>query len=118
MKKLLLLLNFALLVSFAAFGQAANTATINFTGVTQYTDNTAIPATAVKTYDLYQGVKGAAKTRVGTFSSGGSISTGLLTGKEYCWDVVAIVDGVSSAHSNEGCKNFVGTPGAVTITVT
>jgi hypothetical protein len=105
------------LISFAAIAQAANVATITFSGVTSYTDGTAIPGTAVKSYDLYQGVKGGTKVRVGGFTSGGQITTGLLTGKEYCWHVIAIVDGVSSTPSNEACKNFVGIPGTVTITV-
>jgi hypothetical protein len=106
------------LISLAAIGQIANTATITFTGVSAYMDGTPIPSTAVKIYDLYQGLKGRTKTRVGSFSSGGQITTGLLSGAEYCWDVVAIVDGVASDHSGEGCKKFNNIPGVVVITVT
>jgi hypothetical protein len=70
------------------------------------------------TYELYQGVKGAARVKVGAFTSGGQITTGLLTGNEYCWHVTATIDGSTSAPSNEACKRFTGTPEAVTITVT
>ena len=119
--KLLLLLLIA--ASFPALAQTANTATITFAPSTVYSDGTPYPSSAVVTYDLYQGVKGGSKVRVGTFTSGGSITTGLLTGNEYCWDVVTLVKigtvaTESSAHSTEACKNFKGTPGVVTITVT
>ena len=112
---------FALLLA-AVPALGANTATITFSPSTTYTDGTAYPAGAVVTYDLYQGAKGAAKVKVGAFTSGGSITTGLLTGNEYCWDVVTVVKigtaaAAQSDHSVEGCKNFVGVPGVVTITV-
>ena len=105
-----------------AQAQAANTATITFSPSTKYSDGTNYPANAVVTYDLYQGVKGATRVKVGAFSSGGTITTGLLTGNEYCFDIVTVVKigtspALESAHSNEACKNFVGTPGVVTITV-
>lgn len=112
---------------FAAYKAVAqsqpNTATITFSPSTTYTDGTAYPTGAVVVYDLYQGIKGATKTRVGAFSSGGSINTGLLTGNEYCWDVVTVVKvGTApvtlSDHSAEACKNFAGKPGVVVITVT
>lgn len=107
----------------SAHAQAVNTATITFQGSTTYTDGTAYPAGANVVYDLYQGVKGAPKVKVGTISSGGQVNTGLLTGIEYCWDVVTVVKvgtapATQSDHSTEGCKNFAGKPGVVTITVT
>lgn len=104
---------------FSTLALGANVATIQFTGPTAYVDGTPILPTADKYYDLYQGLKGAPKVRVGTVIAGGQVTTGLLTGKEYCWHVVAVVDNVPSAPSNEACKNFVGlVPGTVTITVT
>jgi hypothetical protein len=106
----------------AAYAQAANTATITFSPSTQYTDGTAYPSGAVVSYNLWQGLKGATRVKVGAFSSGGSISTGLLTGSEYCWDVTTVVTigGVAteSAHSVADCKKFDGTPSVVVITVT
>lgn len=112
-----------LLVVSDAFAQTANRATITFEPSTRYTDGTVYPTGAVVSYDLYQGLRGAAKTRVGTVTSGGNITTGLLTGNEYCWDVVTLVKigtaaAVESAHSTEACKSFAGTPSVVTITVT
>jgi hypothetical protein len=106
-----------------AHAQAVNTATITFQGSTTYTDGTAYPAGATVVYDLYQAVKGAPKVKVGTIASGGQINTGLLTGIEYCWDVVTVVKvgtapAAQSDHSTEACKNFAGKPGVVTITVT
>lgn len=102
----------------SALAQAQNTATISFDPVTKYVDGTTIPTTAVVRYDLYQGLKGRVKTLVGAFTSGGSITTGLLPGAEYCWDVIAVVDGVPSDHSVEGCKKFNNVPGTVVIRVT
>lgn len=106
-----------------ANAQAVNTATITFSASTTYTDGTAYPSGAVVAYDLYQGVKGAPKVKVGTIVSGGAVNTGLLTGIEYCWDVVTVVKVgtapvTQSDHSAEACKNFAGKPGVVTITVT
>ncbi len=126
MKSKILSFLIATLVMFAlpALAQSANTATITFSPSATYSDGTAYPTTALVTYELYQGVKGATKAKVGVFSSGGSITTGLLTGNEYCWDIVTVVRLVAggtpseSAHSNEACKKFIGTPGTVTITVT
>lgn len=113
----------ALVAIVCAAAYAANTATITFSPSTGYSDGTAYPSGAVVTYDLYQAPKGATKVKVGTVVSGGSISTGLATGVEYCWDVVTVVKigtapATESIHSNEACKAFVGAPGVVTITVT
>lgn len=107
----------------AANAQAVNTATITFQASTAYTDGTAYPTGAVVTYDLYQGIKGATRVKVGTVTSGGSITTGLLTGNEYCWDVVTVLkvgtaSAIESDHSLAACKNFAGKPGVVIITVT
>lgn len=115
MKKLLLVF---LLFSISATAQTPNTATITFDPVTTYIDGAAIPNTAVISYDLYQGLNGRVRTRVGSFVSGGSINTGLLAGAEYCWHVVAIVDGISSDPSDEKCKKFNNVPSRVIITVT
>lgn len=111
------------MLALPALAQTANTATITFAPSTKWDDDTNYPANAVVTYNLWQGVKGAARTKVGTFTSGGSITTGLLTGTEYCWDVTTVVKvgtapALEGAHSAEACKNFIGKPGVVTITVT
>lgn len=122
-KILSLLISAFVMFALPAFGQAANTATITFSASTKYSDGTTYPTGTVVTYDLYQGIKGATKVKVGAFASGGSITTGLLTGKEYCWDVVTVIKVgadpiLEGSHSTEACKNFVGTPGVVVITVT
>ncbi|HEY4355636.1 MAG TPA: hypothetical protein VGN16_07820 [Acidobacteriaceae bacterium] len=95
-----------------------NTATITFSAVTTYTDGTAIAGPV--TYNVYQGAKGStAKVKVGTITTiNTSVSSGLLTGQEYCFEVTAVAGGVEGDHSNEGCKKFIGTPGTVVITVT
>lgn len=124
MKSKILILLISALAAFALPALAANTATITFPASTTYSDDTPYPAGSVVTYNLWQGVKGAPKVKIGAFSSGGSITTGLLTGQEYCWDVTTVVKVTStgptleSPHSVEGCKNFVGSPGVVVITVT
>jgi len=111
-----------LIASVFAFGvsKAANTATITFTAVTKYTDDTTIPAGTAVTYNVYQGAKGSTtKAKVGTITATSTtISVGLLTGQEYCFEVSAVVGGIEGADSNEACKKFVGTPGIVVITVT
>jgi hypothetical protein len=118
----LIFLAFVLAFCASAYAQAANTATITFSPSTQYTDGTAYPSGAVVSYNLWQGLKGASRVKVGTVTSGGSITTGLLTGNEYCWDVTTVVtiggSATESAHSLEACKRFDGKPSVVVITVT
>lgn len=97
---------------------AANAATITFQAPTVRVDGTA-PTGAIS-YHVYQGVKGQAKTKVGTITTTtGQITNGLLGGVEYCWQVTAQeVGGAESALSNEACKAFPLSPlQAVTITV-
>jgi hypothetical protein len=90
------------------------------TAPTQYTDGTTIASSAAISYRVYQGAKGStSKALVGTITSTSTtINSGLQAGQEYCWQVTAVINGVESAQSNEGCKSFAfPTPNAVTITV-
>lgn len=107
------------LAMFAVSAFAANTATITFSAPTTRTDGSSI--SGALTYEVYQGLKGAAKVKVATISSTTStISTGLVSGNEYCWDVVAVeaANPAPSAHSAEACKAFaLAPPNTVTITV-
>lgn len=112
-----------LFVTYKAVAQSQpNTATITFSPSTQYTDGTPYPSNAVVSYSLWQGLKGAPRVKVGSVTSGGAITTGLVTGNEYCWDVTTVVSigGVAteSAHSVAACKKFDGVPSVVVITVT
>lgn len=107
-------------VAFAVRAQAARQAVIQYTAPTTRTDGSTI--SGALSYEIWQGIKGAPKTRIGTISSlQTTIDTGLLGGTEYCWHVIAIEAGnaVKSLPSNEACKVFpqVG-PNVVTITVT
>lgn len=107
----------ASLLAGPAAAQAANTATITFTAPTALADGSAIPVGSVLSYNVYQGEKGAAKTKVATISaSPGSVTTGLSTGKAYCFQLSAVLNGLEGAQSNEACKSFV-PPGIFTITV-
>jgi len=121
MKTWLIGIALALLAVFAApvLAQTApNTATITFSAPTARLDGTAI--TGALSYGVYQGVKGQPKTKVGTIATTtGQITTGLLGGTEYCWQVSAQeAGGPESALSNEACKAFPLSPAtAVTITV-
>ena len=104
--------------AFAPDAFAANTATITFQAPTARTDGTA-PTGAIS-YNVYQGVKGQAKTKVGTITTTtGQITNGLLGGVEYCWQVTAQEAGApESAMSNEACKAFPLAPlQSVTITI-
>jgi len=108
----------AALAAIPAFAQAANTATLTWVAPTTYVDGT--PVTAVLTYNIYQGVQGAAKTKSPTPVSGltTTISTGLLSKTTYCWQVSASDGAVEGALSNEACKTFpASAPTAPSLTV-
>lgn len=118
----LVLLTAVLAVS-TAHAQTPRTATITFIAPTQHTDNSAI--TGALSYDVYQGLKGGSKSKVGTINgTSTTISSGLLGGKEYCFAIVVIEAGVStpsvmSADTANSCKAFDQSgPNTVTITVT
>lgn len=114
-----LLLAALLLVVFPALAQTPRQATITFTAPTQRTDNSSI--TGALSYEVWQGLKGGAKTKVGTITTTNTtVTTGLAGGSEYCWHVVAVEAGNTSpsAASNEACKAFsLSAPNTVTITV-
>ena len=100
-----------------ALAQSSNTATITFTAPTTLADGTALPAGSVLSYNVYQGEQGAAKTMVANIKgSPGSVTTGLATGKVYCFQVSAVLNGIEGQLSNEACKSFVA-PGTVVIKV-
>jgi hypothetical protein len=91
----------------AVQAQEPRQAKITFSRPAQYVDGTAIPANVTVTYRVYQGEKGQPKTAVATIGdSPATITTGLQAGKEYCWQITAIANGVESDRSNEGCKSF------------
>lgn len=100
---------------------ATRTATLTFTKPVKYTDGSDIAAGTAIGYYVYQSKKGEPKVRAATLISAttATISTGLLAGTEYCWQVSAVIQGTESALSNEACKAFAfPTPETVTITVT
>lgn len=85
---------------------AANTATLSWGAVTQYTDGSAI--TGPVTYSVYWGVQGAAKTLLqsGVTATGLAVSAGLQSGTTVCFEVTATAGGQESARSSEACKTF------------
>lgn len=96
-----------------------NRATITFSAVTKRLDGTT--PTGPISYHVYQGLKGQSKSKVATITGTTStISTGLVGGNEYCWQVTAQEGtGPESVMSNEACKAFPLAPlETVTITVT
>jgi Interferon-alpha/beta receptor, fibronectin type III len=105
------------LLAVGAFAQTANTATIEFTAPTKRLDNTTI--TGALSYKVYQGIKGQSKALVGTITTTTStITTGLLGGTEYCFQVSANEGtGPESALSNEACKVFA-VAGVTPVTIT
>ena len=100
MKKLLLLALFPL------SSMAANTAVLNWTATTQ--DDSGATITSPVTYNVYQGVSGAAKTltQSGVTATTFTATTGLTGGSTVCWEVSAIAGGVEGPHSAEACKTF------------
>lgn len=95
------------LVLASGLAQAANQAVLTFTAPTAYTDATPIPDTIVLTFGVYQAIKGQPKVKVATIPSAThTISTDLLPGKTYCWQVSAIASGKESGLSNQACKTF------------
>lgn len=117
------LLTVAVALTFASETQAqtappANTATITFQAATKRVDGTT-PTGAIS-YNVYQGVKGQSKSKIGTVNTTtAAVTTGLLGGVEYCWQVSAQeAGGPESALSNEACKAFpLAAMQTVTITV-
>ena len=106
--------------AFSAAAQTANTATITFTRPAIYADGSALDPVAVAvTYGLYQGLQDQPKTKVATINAVTStVTTGLLSGSTYCFQVSAIANGVEGDLSLEACKTFpFSKPGVVTITV-
>jgi hypothetical protein len=103
-----------------AEAQETRSATITFSAPTKYTDGSSIAQGTQITYRLYQGEKGQQKTLAATLTSTATkVSTGLEAGKEYCWQVTAVINGQESERSNEACKAFAfPIPETVTITVT
>lgn len=104
---------------------APNTAALSWSAPSVYSDDTPIPPAvqATFTYGVYQGLQGAAKSKVATTAAGAltySIGSGLLSGKTYCWQLTTI-DGTteSAGFSNEACKTFPAAtspaPGALTV---
>ena len=94
------------MAAFVTSAQETRVATITITRPTKYVDGTDIGAGVAITYDVYQGAKGSAKTKVGSITETGlTINTGLQPG-ETCWQVVAVANARESEPSAEGCKTF------------
>lgn len=98
---------------------AVEPAVISFMAPTKYTDGSDIAAGTAISYAVYQAERGKVKAKVATITTtSASITTGLTPGVEYCFAVTAIVAGVESAQSGEGCKLVpLLVPQAVVITV-
>lgn len=109
-----------LMAAIATAQTTGRTATITFSAPTRYTDGSSVEAGTSISYRVYQGARGGTKTQVGTITgTSTTISSGLLAGREYCWEVTSVINGVESARSNEACKSFpFPTPETITITVT
>ena len=94
-------------ISFSAFSMdsyAAPSAIISWTAPTTYVNGTPLPATGIG-YNIYQGLQGAAKTKVGsTTSLTYTVSTGLVPGTTVCFQVSTTLGTDESVLSNEACK--------------
>jgi hypothetical protein len=83
-----------------------STATLNWAAPTAYTSGAAI--TGALTYNVYQGVSGAALTKVqsGLTALSVVITAGLTAGSTMCFAVTAVSAGIESAQSVQACKAF------------
>lgn len=122
MRHTILALIAALAPILAAAQAAPNTATITFNPPTARINGE--PIEGALSYRLHQGLRGQPKTIVATITVASAVvNVGLLSGREYCWQVDAIetVDltaGPPSELSNEACKRFpLAPPAPVSITV-
>jgi hypothetical protein len=91
--------------------QAANQAILTWNPVTADTDGN--PVTGVQ-YNVWQGLRGAAKSKATTTSAVTlTIGSGLSSGSAYCWQVSAFTaTNPESALSAEACKQFPPAPAA------
>ena len=103
----------------ALSASAQNQATISYTRPTTYANGTALDAATAVTYNLYQGIKGQAKSKVATVGAvTTTVNVGLQSGVSYCWTVSVVANGIEGDQSLEGCKDFsFGKPSTVTIIV-
>lgn len=87
---------------------APPSATLTWVAPTKYTDGTTIPSTVALSYSVYQGLQGAAKTKVaaGVVPLTYSVTTGLSPNTTVCWEVTTTAGGQESARSVEACKTF------------
>lgn len=102
MKKLLLAAFCALAAGAAC---AAPSAVASWTAPVAYTDATPIVTGTAVTYNLYQGVQGAALVKVQSTIAAATVTVtaGLTAGTTQCFAVTAVVGGVESAQSNAAC---------------
>jgi hypothetical protein len=80
----------------------AGQATLTWTAVTKYTNGQTI--TAPVTYNVYKGKKGTVKPLLVSGLHVRSYVVAGLSGGRVCFAVRAVVKGVRSDLSNEGCK--------------
>lgn len=95
------------LISLGALAATPNQAVLSWTAPTTYSDGT--PVTDPITYTVYQGLQGQPKAKgpTGITATTVTISTGLLSGRTYCWAVTAATaTSPESAPSAEACKTF------------
>lgn len=109
MKKSVLLLSLMVTCAMAQT-PPPRTVTVTVTGPDKYEDKTPIPADKVKTYNIYVGTCGTAKTRVN--SGVGAVSKVDNVTPGQCLSAEAIVDGVTGPQAE---VVYHGRPGAVTV---
>lgn len=105
------LLALCALLATAAYAQTpTNTQRVSWVGPTQYTDGTAIPATAVLTYNVYAKLGTAAEVKFRSSIAMTSLTTGPQpVGQRNCYTVTVLVNGANeSARSPEACGVVVG----------
>lgn len=102
MKRILTFLGLAL---WSSLSLAANQAVLAWGAVTKDVEGNSITGV---TYTVYQGVQGQPKAKTGSPVSATTvtITSGLSSGRTYCWQVSASANGVEGALSNEACKSF------------
>lgn len=81
---------------------AVEPAILTFSAPTTFSDGSVIPAGAVFSFNIYQGLQGQPKVKIATIAATGvTVTTGLQPGSTYCFAASAVLNGVEGAQNTD-----------------